>query len=207
MPPFDRSVFINCPFDDGFAPILQAIAFCVSDLGFFPRIATENPDNSANRLDRVIELIRGSRFAIHDISRCKSTTADEFMRLNMPFELGIDFGCQIFGNAQCKTKSVLVLENSRFDYQQALSDIAGWDIHAHGSDPLVAVRLVVSWLIRSAGADRIGPSRVLTDYATFQEWYWERELGLGASEDDIRAYPTIQMIDAMREWIDAGRPV
>lgn len=207
MPPFDRSVFINCPFDDEFASILQAIAFCVSNLGFFPRIATENPDNSANRLDRVVELVRGSKFAIHDISRCKSTDANEFMRLNMPFELGIDFGCQIFGDGQRNAKSVLVLENDRYDYQKALSDVAGWDIHAHNGDPIVAVRLVVSWLIRSAGAQRMGPSRVWSDYITFQEWYWERELALGASDDDIRAYPTVQMIDAMREWIDAGRPV
>jgi hypothetical protein len=207
VPPFDRSVFINCPFDDEFAPILQAIAFCVSNMGFFPRIATENPDNSANRLDRVVELVRGSKLAIHDISRCKSIAANQFMRLNMPFELGIDFGFQIFGDEQGKSKSVLVLENDRYDYRTALSDISGWDIQAHNGDPIVAIRHVVSWLIRSAGAARIGPARVLADYNTFQEWYWERELALGASEEDIRAYPTVQMIEAMRDWIDAGRPV
>jgi hypothetical protein len=176
-------------------------------MGFFPRIATENPDNSANRLDRVVELVRGSKLAIHDISRCKSIAANQFMRLNMPFELGIDFGFQIFGDEQGKSKSVLVLENDRYDYRTALSDISGWDIQAHNGDPIVAIRHVVSWLIRSAGAARIGPARVLADYNTFQEWYWERELALGASEEDIRAYPTVQMIEAMRDWIDAGRPV
>jgi hypothetical protein len=207
MPDFERSVFINCPFDDEFSPILQAIAFCVSNLGFVPRIATENPDNAANRLDRVVQLVKGSKFAIHDISRCKSTEPDEFMRLNMPFELGIDFGCQKFGNGKDRSKSVLVLENRRFDYQKALSDISGWDIQAHNGDPIVAVRHVVTWLVRSAGAVRTGPARLLADYATFQEWYWERELESGASEDDIRAYPTIQMIDAMMDWVAVGRPV
>ena len=27
------------------------------------------------------------------------------------------------------------------------------------------------------------------------------------AEDDIKAYPTFQMVEAMREWVDAGRPV
>jgi hypothetical protein len=48
---------------------------------------------------------------------------------------------------------------------------------------------------------------IVCDYLTFQEWYWERELARGASDDDIRAYPTVQVVEAMREWVDAGRPV
>ena len=84
-PPFERSVFINCPFDEDYAPILQAIAFCVVDMGFYPRLAPENSDHSASRLTRIIELVRGSRFGIHDLSRCKATTADEYYRLNMPW--------------------------------------------------------------------------------------------------------------------------
>lgn len=67
-PSFERSVFVNCPFDEAFAPLLQAIAFCITDLGFFPRLAPENSDNAANRLDRIIELIRGSKYGIHDLS-------------------------------------------------------------------------------------------------------------------------------------------
>ncbi|NLD67200.1 MAG: hypothetical protein GX644_00130 [Limnobacter sp.] len=63
-PPFERSVFVNCPFDEEFAPLLQAIAFCVVDLGFYPRLAPENANNAANRLDRIIELIRGSKYVI-----------------------------------------------------------------------------------------------------------------------------------------------
>lgn len=61
-PPFERSVFINCPFDEDYAYILQAIAFCVVFMGFHPRLAPENPDNGAARLDRIVELVRGSRF-------------------------------------------------------------------------------------------------------------------------------------------------
>ena len=55
-PPFEQSVFINCPFDEDYAPLLQAIAFCVTDLDFYPRLAPEKADNAANRLDRVVDL-------------------------------------------------------------------------------------------------------------------------------------------------------
>jgi hypothetical protein len=92
-PPFERSVFVNCPFDEDFAPLLQAIAFCITDLGFYPRIAPENANNAANRLDRIVEQISESKYGIHDLSRCKSTKVDEYARLNMPFELGLDHAC------------------------------------------------------------------------------------------------------------------
>jgi len=205
-PPFERSVFVNCPFDEAFAPLLQAIAFCITDLGFFPRLAPENADNAANRLDRIVELIRGSKYGIHDLSRCKSTTADEYARLNMPFELGLDHACTRFGGGHMGSKTILILEEARYDYQKSLSDISGWDIHAHEGDYIKVVRIVSSWLIRQASADPIGPSKIQGDYLTFQEWYWERETARGASEEDIKAYPTVQVVVAMREWIDAGRP-
>jgi hypothetical protein len=204
---FERSVFVNCPFDEDFAPLLQAIAFCITDLGFHPRLAPENPDNGTNRLDRIVELVKGSKYGIHDLSRCKSIKVGEYARMNMPFELGIDHGARKFGQGRLTEKSILILESERYDYQRTLSDISGWDIHSHQGDHIAAVRHVRTWLVRQAGAAHVGPAKILGNYATFQEWYWERELATGASEDDIRAYPTVQMVEAMREWVDAGRPL
>lgn len=97
MPDFDRSVFINCPFDEEFAPILQAISFCVVFLGFHPRLAPENADNAATRLDRILEIVRTSKYGIHDLSRCRASVEGEFSRMNMPFELGLDHACRKFG--------------------------------------------------------------------------------------------------------------
>lgn len=206
MVPFERSVFVNCPFDDHFAPLLQAIAFCITDLGFFPRIAPENANNAENRLDRIIELIRGSKYGIHDLSRCKAMAAGEFARLNMPFELGLDHACARFGGGAMADKTILILEENRYDYQKGLSDISGWDIHAHGGDYIKLVRIIRDWLVHEAGAEPVGASRIQGNYVNFQEWYWERETARGASDDDIKAYPTVQVITAMREWADAGKP-
>lgn len=205
-PPFDRSVFLNCPFDDEYAPILQAVAFCIVYLGFYPRLAPENADNAVARLDRIAELVRGSKYGIHDLSRCKATKANEFARMNMPFELGIDHACRRFGAGELADKSILILEQGRYDYQKVLSDISGWDIHSHGGDHQKAVRHVRSWLVAQAGANPVGAAFIQGKYIAFQEWYWKRELDAGSSEEDIREYPTAELIRAMHEWMDAGQP-
>lgn len=204
---FERSVFINCPFDEDYAPILQAIAFCVILLGYHPRLAPENTDNAANRLDRIIELVGESKYGIHDLSRCKSSAGGEYARMNMPFELGIDHGFRRAGQGPLADKVILILETTRYDYQKALSDIAGWDIQVHGGDFQKAVRRVRDWLVDKAGADPIGAARIQGKYIAFQEWHYERELSAGASDDDIKEYPTNLILTAMREWIDAGQPI
>jgi hypothetical protein len=206
-PSFDRSAFINCPFDEEYAPILQAIAFTVVYLGFVPRFAPENADNAAPRLERIIEIIRGSKFGIHDLGRCKSAAANEYARMNMPFELGIDHGFRRAGDGELAEKVILILERTRYDYQKALSDISGWDIHVHGDDYEEAVARVRSWLVAQARAPGVGTSLILGKYAAFQEWYWERELAAGSSEDDIKEYPTGEFVQAMHEWMDSGQPI
>lgn len=202
MPPsFDRSIFINCPFDDEYAPILQAIAFCAVYLGFFPRLAPENADNAAARLDRIIDLVRGSKYAIHDLSRCKSSSEGEFARMNMPFELGIDHGCRRFGRSPLRDKVILILERDRYDYQKSLSDISGWDIESHDGSHEKAVRHVRSWLVAKAGGKQTGASLIQGEYLAFQEWYWETQLASGSSPEDIRQYPTSEFISAMHTWM------
>jgi hypothetical protein len=75
---FQRSVFVNCPFDSDYDPILQAILFCLVYFGFVPRIATERTDSAESRLEKIIGLIESSRYSIHDLSRCQSSRAGEF---------------------------------------------------------------------------------------------------------------------------------
>ncbi len=200
MPPFDRSVFINCPFDEAYEPILQAVAFCVVFMGFHPRLAPEEADNAKPRLKRILKLIKGSKYGIHDLSRSRPDPGTEFARLNMPFELGLDFACRAFARGRCASKAILVLEHDSHDSKRALSDISGWDVSAHGSEYQKAVREVRRWLVAKAGACRVGPSKILSRYEDFQAWYWEHQRATGASDDDIKAYPTVEMIEAMEEW-------
>ena len=204
-PSFESSVFVNCPFDEDYEPILQAICFTVVILGLYPRLAPENSDVSSPRIDRIIDLIRGSKFGIHDLSRSRADTAGAYFRMNMPFELGLDLGARQFGRGQLKEKAVLVLEKERYDSQKALSDIAGWDVEAHNNDYLIAIRRVHRWLTSQAPLLRVGPSMIEGKYIAFGSWYWNRELATGASEDDIREYPTVDVVRAMYEWMAQGQ--
>ena len=71
---------------------------------------------------------------------------------------------------------MLVLEESRYDFQNSLSDIAGWDIEAHNGDHQTSVRRVTRWLVNHAGAKPRGTQAILDQYADLQAQYWEREI-------------------------------
>jgi hypothetical protein len=202
----DRCVFINCPFDDDFAPILQAILFCVVYLDFHPRIATERSDSGDSRLEKIKDLIQSSRYSIHDLSRCQAVHAGEYYRLNMPFELGLDYGYREYFDGGRASKKILILEEKPFRYQAAISDLAGCDIQAHSGDFEKAVRKVRNWLVSEAGAISHGASRILGAYIDFQEWHYETQLAAGFLDADIQDYPTNELLSAMETWANSGRP-
>ena len=205
--PFDRAVFINCPFDEAYQPILQAIVFCVIYLGFAPQIAMQRSDSGENRLDKIRALIEASKYSIHDLSRCQANQAGEHYRLNMPFELGMDYGCRRYFGDGRENKKILILEEQPFRYRAAISDLAGWDIMAHDGDHAKAVSRVRRWLVSEAGAEADGPTRILGAYADFQGWNYEQLLSDGWSDSDILEYPTGELVGAMRRWVDSGMPL
>ncbi|WP_299438203.1 hypothetical protein [uncultured Rhodospira sp.] len=205
-PSFDHCVFINAPFDDAYAPLLRAILFCVTYLGYVPRLATERSDSGEMRLAKILGLIETSRFSIHDLSRCQAASVGEHYRLNMPFELGLDYGCRLYCGNGRGMKRFLILEEQKYRYQAAISDLAGCDIQAHQGQYGVAVRKVRNWLVSEAGTTAPGAERILGAYEDFQEWHWKQQMALGFSEDDIRDAPVRELLEAMCQWMDLGQP-
>lgn len=205
--PFEQSIFINCPFDKDFEPILQAVLFCIIYLGFEPRIATESNDSSAVRIQKIQAMIENSKYSIHDLSRCQARRKGEHFRLNMPFELGMDYGCRQFFGQGRDEKKLLILEEKQYRYQAAISDLAGCDIKAHGGRFESAIRHVRNWLVSEASVEAPGASRIAGAYADFQEWYYEKQLAAGFSDEDIQDYPTVELLTAMKDWRDSGKPL
>lgn len=203
---FESSVFLNCPFDEEFEPTMQAMLFCIVFMGFTPRIATERSDSGETRLSKIVELISKSKFSIHDLSRSKSKIAGDLARHNMPFELGIDYGCKKFHTGRAD-KTILVLDEASYRYQASISDLSGCDIQTHDGDYQKAVRAVRTWLVSEANAQPIGAKLILDRWADFQEWYFETQLASGSSEEDIYAYPTSEMLTFMHRWMAEGQPL
>lgn len=112
----------------------------------------------------------------------------------------MDFGCRHYGEEPLSRKVVLILEEERYRYQAAISDLAGSDIEAHGGNYRTAVRKVRNWLIGLGGMKPMGAAKVLADYEDFQQWYYERQLRDGFSEEDIQDYSVTELLDAMLEW-------
>lgn len=117
-------VFINCPFDDGYAPIFNALIFVIFDLGFVARCARESDDSGEVRLSKIESIIEQCKFGIHDISEVKLDTVNQLPRFNMPLELGLFFGCKRFGGQKQKQKLSLILDIEPYRYQKFISDIS-----------------------------------------------------------------------------------
>jgi hypothetical protein len=148
MPPedYDGNVFVNCPFDDDYRRLFEAVVFAVYDCGYIPRCALEIEDASEARIDKITKIIGDCRFGIHDISRTEPDSATSLPRFNMPFELGLFLGAKRFGRAKHRLKSCLILDVESYRYQKFLSDIAGQDVAAHGGKVVTAIRRVRDWL-------------------------------------------------------------
>ena len=204
---FERSVFLNCPFDKEYEPILQALLFCIIHLGFEPRIASETINSADVRLDKIVGLIVASKYSIHDLSRSQAKKEGEFYRLNMPFEYGIDWACRKWCGSGRSEKKFLILDEKSYRYQAALSDVAGSDISYHDGDYQRAVRKVRNWLESEIDGKAPPAATILARYVDFQGWYYERQLEAGFSEEDIEDYPTSELMQAMVEWKALGQPL
>jgi hypothetical protein len=136
------SVFINCPFDNQYWPIFEAVVFTVVACGFPPRCALEELDSGTVRLTKIQRIIRGCRFGIHDLSRVELAAANSLPRFNMPFELGLDIAAKAFGVGAVRRKQFLILDSAPYRYQQFISDISGQDIGCHDGSPDRAIDIV-----------------------------------------------------------------
>jgi hypothetical protein len=143
---FEKNIFINCPFDNTYInDILKPILYIVIKNGYNPRLSLENSDSGQNRLDKITEIMKNCKYSIHDLSIVKSKKKNEFARMNMPFELGLDYGLRKSGLPDLKSKQFLILEGTKYDYMIALSDLSGFDIKVHNNDTQNVFDCIYAW--------------------------------------------------------------
>jgi len=141
---YSKNVFINCPFDDDYYPLLKAILFTAVVCGLKPQIS-ETSDGDDIRIRQIQNLILKSKYSIHDISRVIPKKKGDLPRFNMPLELGIDLGCKAYLK---KDKKFLVLEEEPWRYKTVISDISGQDISVHSNDPLLIIKSIRDWFYK-----------------------------------------------------------
>jgi hypothetical protein len=203
---FDKSVFINCPFDHKYYSLLRPLLFTIGYLGFIPRIALETSDSGEPRVEKICQLIKSCRYSIHDLSRLKARKRGEFYRLNMPFELGVDYGSRRFGSNRFQTKRYLILEEHAYNYKQALSDISGLDIKAHGNKPNKVVQAVRNWFVETVGLKDVeGPTLIWYKFNDFASDFNARRRSEGFSKDDLDMMPIREYLRFIKTWTRASK--
>ena len=197
---FDKNVFVNCPFDDDYRQILLGIVFTIKYFGFNPRLALENANSGESRIDKILNLIKASKFGIHDLSRITAVEPGEHFRMNMPFELGIDYGCRRLMGRRWSNKKILILETERYRYHRALSDLSGSDIKAHQDEVDKAILAVRDWIVTEELNRGASGLKVWDAFNEFQAYLYDVviEQDGHVSVDDILIPEIIHHMD---DWL------
>lgn len=199
-PTYNDFVFINCPFDDDYKPILRAIVYSIYRCGFYPQTALDEDDGTELRLLKIMRKMKSCRYGIHDLSRIELNLAS-FPRFNMPFELGIFFGAKLFGDDSQKRKNALILERQKYTYQQYISDLSGIDTKAHNNDPIIAMKRVHAWLNTASHRKTIPGEKMLqTQFEEFERVLPDLAAGDGYNLDNL---PFLNLLDFIHESVNS----
>jgi hypothetical protein len=192
---FDTNVFINCPYDAEYNTLQKPLIYTIIHLGLEPQLS-QNKSSAITRIEQIKNLIRESKFSIHDLSRCKPLKGNRLPRFNMPFELGLDIGCFEYGGKKFRDKKMLILETNRYHYQKVLSDIAGQDIENHNDDPKILVSKVRNWF---SAIDHIKaypePTEIWKAYHNLIKHLTNKLSG------DIQEMPIADFIKLAKNWV------
>lgn len=167
---YTLNVFINCPFDKDYQPLMEALVFTIYDCGFTPRCALEEDNGGRIRVDKIKELIAASKYGVHDISRTEIDKETNLPRFNMPLELGVFLGAIYFGDSKQKNKNALILDREQYRYQSFISDIAGHDIKSHNLSPDLLIKAVRNWLHTACNGEAKlpGAAEIVKRFAKFK---------------------------------------
>lgn len=163
----DKKIFINCPFDDQYQEMFDAMLFTVFECGFLPVSAKDIKDSSLNRLEKIFDMIGECQYSINDISRTESNN-ENLPRFNMPLELGIFLGAKRYGRKH-KNKRALIVDSEKFRYPKFISDISGQDIDAHEDNPMVLIKIIRNWIKSQITYPIPGAKEIQRQYKKFEE--------------------------------------
>jgi hypothetical protein len=187
---FEQSVFINCPFDKSYIDdILKPILYVLVKNSFSPRLSLEVSDSGQVRLQKITEIIKSCKYSIHDLSIVKSKKAKEFARMNMPFELGIDYGLRNSGVPKLDEKQFLIIEATKYDYMKAISDINGFDIKVHSNETKKIFDCLYSWSSETLKINRQDPPlKMFYDFMDFNTSLFDEKVAQFRSDDLAKNY-------------------
>jgi hypothetical protein len=205
--PYAQSVFVNCPFDDWYLPLLHAMLFAIHDCGFVARLAVEDTGGSEMRIDRITRIIRESRYSIHDLSRVEGVGpgATHLPRFNMPFEAGLAMGATRFEPIRpaSTARDFLLMDSVKHRPSMTLSDLAGQDPKTHADDPEKIVSAVRGFLAAKAKPKAVvGATEIWKRYQKFRAELPNICIALKITEVEMTSFGYLpDLTQAMALWL------
>jgi hypothetical protein len=160
------SIFLNFPFDGKFLKVVRAILFTVCALRFTPRCALEYSDSGTLRLQKIYDLIKECRFAIHDLSRTEVSSDSGLPQFNMALELGIFLGVNN-ADSTGRSKTCLIFVKDRHNVS-FITDIKGMDVEGHGDRAERVIAPIRNWLCTDANIDALPASVIKREFEKFE---------------------------------------
>jgi len=202
---FEKNVFINCPFDNDYKIYVRPLIFTILYCNLNPKLS-QIADSGSVRIRGIVDLIKTSKYSIHDLSRMEAQKIGELARFNMPFELGLDVGSRIGTNGKLSKKQCLIIiEKEKFRYQKVISDIAGNDIECYDSDPSHLVHVIRRWLTIILKPNIPSGSLIWEEYNEFYFDFTENLKLLGFKKKDFDLMGFEEFIHHTQEWITARK--
>lgn len=157
----EKSVFLNIPYDERFRRLYLAYIAGLAHVDLRPRATIEIP-GGRNRLDKILDLIRGCRYSIHDLSRVQSNRIPPVTpRFNMPFELGLAVAS---AKIDARSHDWFVFESMPRRLSKSLSDLSGTDPNIHHGTIEGVMRELCNAFSREAPGERASVSEMLKTY-------------------------------------------
>lgn len=121
--------------------------------------------------------------------------------MNMPFELGIDYGCRKFKGTKWKEKKILILEKERYRFHKALSDLSGCDIKDHNDEVDRTICSVRDWFMTEELGRGDSGTMIWERFNDFQAYLYNEvvEKDGHASPDDVQVS---EIMHHMNEWVE-----
>jgi hypothetical protein len=122
--------------------------------------------------------------------------------MNMPFELGIEYGSRLFGSRRLQNKRCLILEETRYEFMKALSDLSGVDIKSHNNNPINIIRAVRDWFVETVDLrDISSPTVIWGHFTDFTYFFYNKRNAEGFTDEDLKMMPVAEYINYIRKWI------
>ncbi len=173
-----KNVFIDCPYDEEYLPLLKAVIFTVKACGFQPKIILEHFASVEDRTKKINQLIEESQYCIHDLSKIGATKFGKNQDLRLSGKLIEEIAFhEYYSRIKSQKKNILVLGKDRSSIGvELLSNLAD-AFRIHGGNQEEIIKCIRDWFYQS-GAKRIKPaSTIWVEFNEFMTTLSEKKEG------------------------------